>query len=306
MNKLYLPYSERTPDLQYKEVLRTILTHGEWNKAQAGTSRKTKTYPNIAMRFLVKNGAPLITERTMAPDWKKTTTIWKQAIGEIFAFVNGVRTIEGLESYGCTFWKDWATKKKCEKRGLKEGDLGIGSYGNAFHDFPSADGPVNQFHDVLLQMKEHPHLKTHIVSPWVPPYVYRNSERQQKVVVCPCHGWLHFMIWKDNSLTMVMNQRSGDVPIGVPSNMIQYFALMLAISHVLGLTPREYIHNIGDAHFYDDQEDQVKELLDRETKPFPTLEMIPPPGNDLFKFRHEHFEVKDYYPDSYIKIPVAV
>jgi len=79
-------------------------------------------------------------------------TIWQQAIGEILGFMNGARTQKELENFGCYWWKSWVTKEKCEKRGLVEGDLGPGSYGAAFHDFPTSEGqPYNQIKAVVQQ-----------------------------------------------------------------------------------------------------------------------------------------------------------
>ena len=47
-----------------------------------------------------------------------------------------------------------------------------------------------QFDEIEKQMIEHPELKTHFISPWIPQYTIRNSGHQQKVVVAPCHGLL--------------------------------------------------------------------------------------------------------------------
>lgn len=306
---------DRYPDMQFKEMLRTVLGHGRWNKAQAGEDLETKSYFGYTMRFKVADGAPVVTEKTVAPDWKKTPQPWKQCIGEIFAFINGARTTKELESFGCNFWKYWVTEDKCKKRLLESGDLGFGSYGHAFHDFPMTEGAasstgqvtegVNQFQNVLEQMRELPHLKTHEISPWVPPYVYRGKGKTQRVVVCPCHGWLHFDIDSENRLTLHHRQRSGDILVGVPLNMIQYFSLLLAVAHVLKLTPYEYVHHIVDAHIYSNQVEEAHELLERPTFPKPMILLDNPP-DDLFDFRAEHFKLEEYVAGEYMKIPFAV
>ena len=58
-----------------------------------------------------------------------------------------------------------------------------------------------------------------------------------------------------------MFQRSGDLPVGVPTNLIQYAALLLAVAHVTKLQPHEYIHTISDAHIYLDQLEAVEKML---------------------------------------------
>src|SRR3989344_2032634 len=186
-----------TPDRQYRQRLKLILEEGTRVKSQTGTD--TISYVGLPpMRFRLSNGFPLITERNMAPKESERlpVTIWRQAIGELIAFSNGARTQKELESFGVTWWEPWVTEEKCQKRGLATGDLGPGSYGAAFHDFPTSEGkPFNQFKHIIEQIIEEPQLRTHFVSPWIPQYTGRGKGKQQKVVVCPCHGWINVMVY---------------------------------------------------------------------------------------------------------------
>jgi len=299
------PVTERTPDEQYKRLLREILDEGIRTESQQGIDAITRIGPQ-PLRFRLDNGYPLITERTMAPEFKKTpVTVWKQAVAEIFAFINGARTQDALTERGCMWWKYWVTDEKCEKRGLEPGDLGPGSYGAAFHDFPTADGGTyNQFQNIIEQITERPHLRTHFITPWIPQYTIRGEGKTQKVVVCPCHGWIHIRII-DNRLTLHMFQRSADTPIGLPANMAQYAALTLALAHVTGTEPYEYVHSISDAHIYTNQVEAVEQMLERDAQPFPTVKMNTE-KTDIFAFSKDDFEIEDYDPHAGIKIPVAV
>lgn len=301
------PVNERTPDAQYQAILRAILEKGERTNSQQGVDALTLMAPG-SMRFRFDNGFPIINERNMAPGESERlpVTIWKQAIAEICGFANGARTQKELEAFGCTWWSSWVTKEKCEKRGLEEGDLGPGSYGAAFHDFPTADGGAyNQFKNIIEQIREFPHLRTHFISPWIPQYTIRGEGKQQKVVVAPCHGWIHLRVL-DNKLTLHMFQRSGDVPVGVPSNMVQYGALLIMIAQATGTIPHEYIHTISDAHIFVDQIPAVETMLAREPKPLATMK-LDPTITDFFAFRKEHFTLEDYNPHPGIKgIPVAI
>jgi thymidylate synthase len=301
------PLSERTPDSQYQRLLREILEKGERGTAQQGVDTISLIAPT-PLRFRFDNGFPIINERNMAPKENENlkVTIWKQAIAEMCAFINGARTQKQLEEFGCTWWASWVTEEKCKKRGLETGDLGPGSYGAAFHDFPTAEGGTyNQFKNIVEQMKEFPHLKTHFITPWIPQYIIRGTGKQQKVVVCPCHGWLHFRIF-DGKLTLHHFQRSGDVPVGVPSNMVQYGALLMMMAQATGTEPYEYIHSFSDAHIFVDQVPAVETMLAREPKPFATMK-LDPSVTDIFAFRKEHFTLEDYTPHPGIKgIPVAI
>lgn len=300
-------YDKREPDSQYQQLLCSIMERGVRVPSQQGVDALTLMAPN-PMRFKLDNGFPMITERNMNPKTSEflPVTVWQQAIAEICAFINGARTIEELEKFGCFWWKSWATPEKCAKRELETGDLGPGSYGAAFHDFPTAEGkPFNQFKHIVEQIIEEPQLRTHFVSPWVPQYIGRGKGKQQKVVVAPCHGWINIRII-EGKLTLHMMQRSGDVPVGVPSNMVQYAALTMMIAQVTDTIPYEFIHSISDAHIYVDQVPAVETMLSREPRSFPTV-TLNKTKKDLFKFRKEDFELSDYNPHPGIKgIPVAI
>lgn len=298
--KNIITYSKkRVPDEQYKNLLKFILENGEQTHSQQEVDALTYMAPP-SLRFKLKNGFPIITER------KISKKIWQQAIGEIIGFINGARTQEELQKYGCNWWSSWVTDAKCRKRGLEAGDMGPGSYGAAFHDFPTAEGQTyNQFQNIIEQIQEAPHLRTHFISPWIPQYTIRGKGKQQKVVVCPCHGWIHIRII-DNKLTLHMFQRSSDTPIGLPANLAQYAALTMMIAQVTGYEAYEYIHSFSDAHIFVDQVAHVKELLQRETKPFPVMKLNPKVKN-LFDFRVEDFTLEEYeaHPGMW-DIPVAI
>ena len=294
-----IPYADRKPDTQYRDLLQFILDHGEVTETQQETDAITFIAPP-SLHFNLNNGFPLITERDIS-------SFWKQAIGEIFCFVNGGRTLSTLEKFGCKWWSPWATEAKCAKRGLMTGDLGPGSYGPAFHDFPMVDGGTfNQWQHIVEQITEYPHLRTHFVSPWIPQYVGRGKGKAQKVVVAPCHGWVHVRVI-NGKLILHMFQRSADVTVGDPANIAQYAALLMALAHVLGLKAHQLVVSFSDAHIYVNQVDAVKKMLSREPRRFPTVTMDTSVTN-LFDFRKEHFVLgDDYHPHPAIKeIPVAI
>lgn len=292
--------SEVLGNRQYSSILELILRKGVRVKSQQGPDSLRYITPP-PMRFRLAEGFPVITERDISG-------FWRSAIGEVCAFINGARTQEELEKYGVKWWKHWTTPEKCNKRGLKPGDLGPGSYGAAWHDFPTADGETfNQWENIIQQIKEAPHLRTHFVSPWVPQHTVRVSGRTQKVVVAPCHGWVHILIDElTQNLTLHMFQRSADFPVGVPSNMVQYAALTMMIAHVTGYKPYEFVHSFSDAHIYVNQIEHVEEMIyNREPRPLPSISMVP--KDNLFAFRSSDFSISNYYPHPAIKeIPVAI
>lgn len=254
------------------------------------------------IRFNMDNGFPLITER----DLERT---FPGALGEHIGFLNGARTLADLQKYGMPpiYWDRWVTKEKCAVFGLPEGDLGDGSYGAAWATFPTSDGtPFNQIAHVIQQIKEKPFLRTHFISPWIPQYDIQHEGLTRKVVVAPCHGWIHILVFAEKKELVIHHfQRSADVPIGVVSNIVQYAAFGMMLGQILGYRMKELVHTFSDAHIYHNQFDSVKELLSREPRAFPTV-TLDPTVKDIFDFRPSHFTLSDYHAHPKMMIPTAI
>jgi thymidylate synthase len=297
----YLPLEDRTPSTAYRDMLRAI--------RETGTRVKTKqdvdalALAGCQMRFPMEHGAAVITERSIRGFAPK-------AIGELCAFINGARTLAELEDFGCDWWGPWATEEKCVTRGLAPGDLGPGSYGHAFRhfttDFEGDPEGFDQFGRLVRKLRDLPEDRTAVVSPWIPQANHREEGVKSRNTIAPCHGWVHALVLSEK-LHLVHNQRSGDTPIGVPSNMVQYTALGLMLEHLTGYEFVEYVHWIQYAHIYVNQLDRVDEMLAREPRRLPTLRLTEAGRaiTDIHDFRGEHFEIEDYDPHPPIAdIPV--
>ena len=297
----YKEYSNRTPDSQYQNLLKRIKNEGE--KVYSQQQEEALMVLGHQMRFELNNGFPIISERDVVstPEGKKSQ--FQMALGELCAFLNGARTVEEMKEFGCGWWSRWATKSKCAKRGLETGDLGPGSYGPAWRHFPTSEGnPFDQIKHLIEQITSLPHLRTHIVTPWIPQYIGRGKGKQQKVVVVPCHGWFHVVI---NTYTQELSlhhfQRSADAPVGLVFNLIQYAALTMMIAQVTNYTPKRLIYTTSDTHIFLGQMEAVEELLSTEPQRLPTV-MMNPDVRDLFSFKPEDFSVTDYYPQTGRKV----
>jgi thymidylate synthase len=297
----YLPYAQRTPSSAYRDVLRTIADSGVRVPTKQGVD--ALAVAGVQMRFGMAHGAAVITERSIGGFARK-------AIGELCAFINGARTLDQLAEFGCDWWGPWASAEKCQSRGLQAGDLGPGSYGHAFRhfstDFDGDPEGFDQFGALVRKLRDLPDDRTAFVSPWIPQANHREQGVKSRNTIAPCHGWVHALVF-DGKLHLVHNQRSGDTPIGVPSNMVQYNALGLMLEHLTGYELVEYVHWIQYAHIYVNQLDQVREMLAREPRALPTLRLTEAGRaiGDIHDFRGEHFEIDDYDPHPPISnIPV--
>ena len=295
----YLPYEQRPASTQYRRVLERILESGIAAETLQGVN--ALTVMQQTMMFPLAHGFPVITERSVR-------SFWRKPIGELCAFINGATTLKEFEEFGVDWWGPWATPEKTLKKGIEPGGLGPGSYGGAFHAFPTAEGPpFDQFGHLLEQLRELPDVRTHFVDPWIPQYQVRGAGKRPRTTIAPCHGWVHVRLL-DGGLHVHMFQRSGDVPVGVPSNMIQYAALALMLEHLTGYPAVAYYHTISDAHIYVNQVDAVRAMLATEPRPLPTVRLNAAglAVTNIYDFRAEHFDLSDYHPNPGIGgIPVA-
>lgn len=299
MKNFYKPYTKRKPDSQYKDLLKRIMKEG--TEVHPIQGEMSKMVVGHQMRFKMDNGFPLITERDLSGKFMLG------ALGEHIGFLHGAHTHKELSKFGCPWWNRWVTKEKCAIFGLPEGELGPGSYGAAWTHFPTKEGkPFNQITEVIKQIKERPYLRTHIISPWIPQYAIQHSKLKRKVVVAPCHGWMHVLAFPDTKEVSLHHfQRSGDVPVGVAFNLVQYGAFLLMVAQILGYKPKELVYTLSDAHIYESQFKKVKELLKRPSRRLPTVQ-IKNPTKEILKFMPADFVVKDYNPHPKMLIPTPV
>jgi thymidylate synthase len=166
----YLPYSERRPSTQYRDLLRTIRDDGIRVETKQGEG--ARAVAGHAMRFPMAHGAAIITERSIERFVSK-------AIGELCAFINGARTLEQLAAFGCDWWDPWASSEKCAARGLEPGDLGPGSYGHAFRNFTTdldgEDPGWDQLPNLIKKLQDLPLDRTALLSPWIPNANHREE-----------------------------------------------------------------------------------------------------------------------------------
>jgi len=106
------------------------------------------------------------------------------------------------------------------------------------------------------------------------------------------------------SLSLQLYQRSVDVGLGLPFNIASYSILLNMIASVVNMKPDEFIWQGGDVHIYKNHEEQLTELLTRDS--FKPCKLKIEKKVSIYDYRYEDFEFVNYEYHPNIKMEVAV
>ena len=262
---------------QYLDLLQTILDKGTKKHDRTGTG--TISYFGYQMRFPLSEGFPLVTTKKVH---------LKSIIYELLWFLNGDTNVKYLQDNGVRIWNEWADEN---------GDLGP-VYGYQWRHWRTPQGrEVDQIKNLIEGLKKNPDSRRHIVSAWNPADV-------DDMALPPCHTMFQFYV-NDNRLSCQLYQRSGDSFLGVPFNIASYALLTMMVAQVCGFELGDFVHTLGDAHIYLNHLKQVKLQLSRQPFPLPQM-VINPNVKDIFSFKYEDFEIKNYQCHPTIKGEISV
>ena len=263
---------------QYLDLMERVINEGTLKEDRTGTG--TKSVFGHQMRFDLSKGFPCVTTKKLH---------LKSIIHELLWFLKGDTNIKYLKENGVSIWDEWADEN---------GDLGH-VYGYQWRSWPTPDGKhIDQIQKVIDTLKNNPDSRRIIVSAW-------NVGEIDEMALPPCHAFFNFMLQMDGKLSCQLYQRSADIFLGVPFNIISYALLTMMVAQVCNLKLGDFVHTLGDAHIYTNHFEQTKLQLSRETRTLPRME-INPKVKDIFNFKYEDFRLLDYNPHPHIKAKVAV
>jgi thymidylate synthase len=212
----------------------------------------------------------------------------KSIIHELLWFLQGSTNTQYLTQNGVRIWDEWADEN---------GDLGP-VYGSQWRSWPKPDGGhIDQIEQLISQIKNNPDSRRLIVSAW-------NVADVEHMALPPCHMMFQFYV-ANGKLSCQLYQRSADIFLGVPFNIASYALLTMMVAQVCGLEAGDFVHTLGDAHLYSNHLEQVDLQLSRDPMALPQMH-INPAVKDIFGFKFDDFELRNYEAHAHIKGAVAV
>ena len=107
------------------------------------------------------------------------------------------------------------------------------------------------------------------------------------------------------AISLMWSQRSCDLPLGIPANIMSYALLLMMIAKQVNMVPDELIGNLGDCHIYLNQIDGVKEQLTREPYELPTVKLSGRIVNDLSEYTLNDIVLENYQCHPKIYFPLS-
>ena len=248
---------------QYKDLLHRTRTQGLRKPNRTGID--TFGIIGAHMQYDLSQGFPMPTIKQC---------FWKQSIAEMIGFLRGYTNAADFRKLGCTVWDANANDPGLPgspniwldshyRQG--EDDLGV-IYGSQARNWT---GGIDQLNKVYQHLKEGIDDRREIVSHWNPGDMsYQDTD--SRMALPPCHLLYQFGIQGDE-LHLSMYQRSADMGLGVPFNIIGYSWLLQVMAKITGHKPGNFNHFLHDVHIYENHLNEIDIMLSKEPLPSPTL-----------------------------------
>ncbi|MGM0525227.1 MAG: thymidylate synthase [Pseudomonadota bacterium] len=284
------------PENQYLELCQRIVEQGTWVKNER-TGINCLTVINADLEYDVGNNEfPLITTRK---------SFYKAAIAELLGYLRGYDSAAQFREIGCNTWNANANENQAwlnnpHRKG--EDDMGR-VYGVQGRSWQKPDGSqLDQLQKVIDNLTRGIDDRGEIIS-------FYNPGEFELGCLRPCMHTHTFSLLGD-TLHLTSYQRSCDVPLGLNFNQIQCFVLLALVAQITGHKPGMAYHKIVNAHIYENQLPQMRDVqLKRQPYAAPKLTINPAIKSlqDIETWvSRDDFSVSDYQSHPPIKYPFAV
>ena len=281
--------------MQYTKLINQILSEGTYV-----TNKRTKatclSISGAQLQFTVTNYFPALTLRKVP---------FKSTVAELIGFFRGYTSAKDFRDLGCKFWDANANETEAWlKNFYRKGEDDLGNiYGKQWTDWTNLrlssskeednylrsngweylgvlDAPPTKGHRKCLYRKRFNQLENVVKTILTDPSDRRimvsgwNVGDLDQMALPPCHvNYLFIPNETTRMLDVVMFQRSCDVYLGLPANIMSTTAFLYVVARLTGYTPNTITIQLGNAHLYENSIDAAKELVLRSPYPYPKLQL---------------------------------
>jgi thymidylate synthase len=196
---------------------------------------------------------------------------WRAAIAELLGYLRGYDNAADFRALGCKTWDANANENDAwlanpHRKGRDDMGRVYGVQGRSWQT-PSGY-KLDQLQKVIDNLTEGKDDRGEIVTFWNPGEFPQGCLR-------PCMHTHNFSLLGDD-LYLTSYQRSCDVPLGLTFNMIQVYVLLHLVAQITGKNAKTAYHKIVNAHIYENQLPQMRDIQLKRT-PFasPRLKINP-------------------------------
>lgn len=316
-------------DKTYNNLLEKILKNGKEKNDRTNTG--TISIFGEQIKHNMQQGFPLLTT-------KKLHT--KSIIHELLWFLQGNTNVSYLQNNGVTIWNEWANENGelgpiYGKQWVDWGGyFSSGHWNSEKNELGLYFKGINQIQNVIDTLRTDPDNRRMIVSAW-------NVQELDKMNLPPCHyGFqiysrelnlderIDYFNSKSKSLnksldyhhihmdslrvpkrgiSLLWNQRSVDVFLGLPFNIASYGILLCMIAQQTNMLPLELIGNLGDCHLYNNHLSYAEEQLTTRDTNIKSPTLVIERKESLFDYEYNDFKFNNYKPQpNWKNVPIAV
>ena len=322
-------------DEQYRSLLAEVLYNGVEKEDRTGTGTLSRF--GMSIRHDMSQGFPILTTKKVAFNTMVTELKWflRGDTNIKYLLDNNCHIWDGdaYKQYErlCTYDGHEPRYTKEELMDLIQNNPQFSQYGNL--------GPiygkqwrdiygVDQLENLIVGLIKDPNGRRHLVDSW-------NPEQLNLMTLPPCHYSFQCYVsdlspleiidqakkdglWKDTipegmtlgelqkdfktkKLSLMWNQRSADLFLGVPFNISSYGLLLHLLCKETGYKPGHLIGSFGDIHLYKNHIEQAKEQISRDGFDLPELEL------EYYDIYTGDFDasLKNYQSHPAIKAPLS-
>ena len=266
---------------EYKKLLTDILSNGAEKPDRTGTG--TKALFGKTIKHDMALGFPALTSKKVFFNLARTELLW---------ILNGRTDLKYLEDNGVKYWRP-----DYNRSGRIDETLGP-VYGKQWRDFNGVD----QLKNLVANITNDPSSRRLMISSWAP-------HEMNDMVLPPCHYAFQVFI-NDGALSLLWMQRSADVFLGLPYDIMMYGLLLELLAKGANLKSGQLIGQLGDCHLYNNHIDQTKEFLTRKNRKLPTLQLDNGINmtnfNELYIPNMTEIKLNNYNPYPAIKAELSV